>query len=83
MYNTKDITTPKDEDRVYKDYYWYCKEGDPKQSLFWLDVPQCNRNKRILEIHKESGPQKTFIEEGKFEIVFIELAYAPQINFKT
>lgn len=77
-FHTIDVTIAKDQCIVYKDYYWLCKNGDPKQALMYSKSPQCNRNKAVLEYGLENFPiYKKAASEG-YTITFIELAYIPQ-----
>lgn len=74
-YNLRDIVTPKSGLVVYTNAYWWCKNGDPKQALFFNDSPQCNQNKRILEW---SGGRDLYKGVEGLEIVHVPVAYVPQ-----
>ena len=74
-YHTIDITLPIQGRVVITNQYWFCKDGDPKQAMFYGNSPQCNRNKGILE----RLLQYTIDNSGwNVEIVFFEIAYRPQ-----
>lgn len=45
-----DVTTAKHGYEVFVNMYWLCKDGDPKQALFYKGIyPQCNRNIKVIE----------------------------------
>lgn len=75
---TIDVTVPIDQCVVYKDYYWFCKNGDPKQALMYFKSPQCNKNKKVQDVLGEKYDVfKQVIAEG-FTVTFIALAYVPR-----
>lgn len=75
-YRTIDVTIPKSFSSVRKDYYWLCEDGDPTKALIFNQTPQCNQDKRISE-WVLNGAYKA---HNNIQIVFIELAYIPQID---
>jgi hypothetical protein len=75
-YHTIDVTIPKSMLVVRKDCYWLCEDGDPTKALFCHQTPQCNTDKRIAE-WVLNGAYKA---HDNLQIVFIELAYVPQID---
>lgn len=74
-FNTKDVTEPKEGLVVYKDAYWFCVDGDPKQALFFGKFPQCNKNKNVQDWMMK---QDQYAKQGNLQIVLIETAFVPQ-----
>jgi hypothetical protein len=73
-FNIKDITEPKQGYIVYKDHFWLCVDGDPKQALFYKDMPQCNADKRV---HEWALKTENYVGFSNLQITFIALAYLP------
>lgn len=76
MRNTKDVTVPKDNLIVYKDYYWLCEEGKPQNACFFGSSPQCNKDKRVAEMVLNN----CYADAKCISIIFIEIAYVPIRN---
>jgi hypothetical protein len=76
-FHTIDITVIVDQAVVYKDYYWLCKDNDPKQALMFGKSPQCNKLKNILEYSLRSHTKYKKLAEEGYTIVFIQTAYIP------
>lgn len=75
-YHTVDVTIPKSYSTVRKDHYWLCEDGDPTKALFHNQTPQCNKDHRIAEwVFKNA-----YKAHDNIQIVFIELAYVPQVD---
>lgn len=77
IFNTKDVTEPKDGLVVYKDAHWLCVNGDPKRALFYGNSPQCNRNVKVSEWTLK---QDQYAKRGDLQIIYIETAFVPQSN---
>ena len=76
-FNTKDITTPKTGLEVNARSYWLCEDGDPKKALFFGDAPQCNTNKRIVELLLSTLFYQAM---NNLQIVYVEIAYVPMMD---
>ena len=35
--------------QVFRDYWWWCVDGDPKRALFFCGSPQCNFKQELAE----------------------------------
>lgn len=75
-YRLVDVITPANGKVLLLNCYWLCKDGDPKQALFYNDTAQCNAHKSIPIRMKEYSTEKTGWD---LEVVFIETAYKPNI----
>lgn len=76
-FSTIDVTKPI-SGRVITDSYWLCKDGDPKQAVFYKEkYPQYNRQKEIIDrgvdlVEKEAN--------CTIKVVFIKVAYSPDYH---
>jgi len=77
-YYTEDVESPLSGRVVMKNVYWLCKNGDPKQAIFFNGAPQCNKYQQIPERMLDYTKTKTGWSIG---IVFFETAYRPQVSF--
>jgi hypothetical protein len=73
-YYTEDILTLKEGKVVKLNRYWLCKDGDPKQAIYYNGTPQCNSNIKIPERLLKYTISNTGWNVG---IVFVECAYTP------
>jgi hypothetical protein len=57
-YVTRNVVDPKGVVQVYKNFWWWCEDGDPTKALFYVGLlrgrrdigsPQCNANQEIAE----------------------------------
>jgi hypothetical protein len=80
MYFEQDVLEPTHSIvSVYRDYWWWCVEGDPKRALFWrssdrdrVGHAQCNHSKECAEaVGKRLG------HDTRATLVQIPLAFAP------
>ena len=68
-----DATTPNHSDIVFKDYYFWCVDGDPKQLIVYKRFrPVGNQHE---EVAMEFTTHKKFIKGTK--LVKIPLAFVP------
>ena len=77
-YKTLDVVTPKEGRVLICDTYWLCKDGDPRQAIFYNDVVQGNKHKSIPDRLLEYTRKRT---GWNIEVVFIETGYRPQVKF--
>ena len=78
MYYTRDVTEAKNGDVAYVGYWWLCREGDPKQAIFYhTGAPQCNQTREIVDgeiglgrIQADAYPDA--------QVVFIPTAFVPR-----
>lgn len=77
-YKTVDVATPTEGRVLVRDMYWLCKDGDPKQAIFYNETAQGDKHKSIPERMLEYTSEKT---GWGIEIVFLESGYRPQVNF--
>lgn len=77
-YITHNVLDPTGIVQVYKDYWWWCVDGDPKKALFYrpgrrgFGSPQCNSNKTISErVGKNLGHDK------RAQLIQIPVALSP------
>ena len=77
-YHAIDVTNPDQGRVVMKNMHWLCKDGDPKQAIFFNSSAQCNRHIQIPERLMEYTKKKT---GWNIEIVFLETSYRPQVDF--
>lgn len=75
-YKLIDITKVENGRTVMKEKFWLCKDGDPKQAIFFNQTAQCNNHKQIPERMKDFTAKKT---GWNVEIVFVEIAFRPNI----
>lgn len=75
-YNTVDVETPINGRVFIMDTYWLCKDGDPKQAIFFKQTTQCNKHLSIPERMLKHTKEKTGWD---IEVVFMPVAYRPQI----
>lgn len=75
-YKTVDVATPLSGRLLMTDCYWLCRDGDPKQAIFFNDTAQCNKHKSIPERMIEFTERRTGWSVG---VVFVPFAYRPQI----
>jgi hypothetical protein len=77
-YIYRDVTDPKGIVQVYRDYWWWCKDGDPKLAMFYrpwnrgYGSAQCNSNKVCAEV-----VGKSLGYESIASLVQIPLAFVP------
>ena len=77
-YSTIDVTKPVYGRKVITGSYWLCKDGDPKQAVFYKEkYPQCNTQKAIIERGIELAEKEA---NCTIKVVFIEVAYAPDYH---
>lgn len=74
-YKTIDVETPREGRVLICNMYWLCKDGDPKQAIFYNGTAQGNKHKSIPERMVNFTEEKT---GWNIEIVFIENGYRPQ-----
>lgn len=77
-YRTVDVSNPIEGRVVMKAMHWLCKDGDPKQAIFFNGTAQCNKHIQIPERVLEYTKAKTGWD---IEIVFLETSYRPQVDF--
>lgn len=77
MYNLRDITTPVEGLVVRKDAWWACKDGDPKQAIFYGKAPQCNSMRSVIEWGLGRDQWKPI---QNVQPVFVEVAFIPDRN---
>lgn len=71
-YYTEDVTLCNEGRTVALNRYWLCKDGDPRQAVFYRNTAQCNRVKEIPERLKAYTEKAT---GWNLEVVLIEVAY--------
>ena len=74
-YHTIDVTQPVQGRVVMTNQYWLCKDGDPKQAIFFDETAQCNGHELIVKRALEYTIKKS---GWNVEVVFFEVAYRPQ-----
>jgi hypothetical protein len=64
--------------QVYRNYYWWCVDGDPKRALLYkphrsqIGAPQCNANETLARAVGER------LQHDKYAmLVKLKLAFAP------
>lgn len=70
-----DITKPIHGALVYLDSYWQVIDN-AKQAIFYKDVPQCNRHKKIAEM--VGCARRDDISDhfnGEFKVIHVPIAY--------
>lgn len=80
MYIRRNVIDPKGIVQVYKNYWWWCEDGDPTKALFYkatekwrsTGAPQCNANE---DIARSIGARLNYGENIK--LVQIPLAFEP------
>lgn len=73
-----DIITPKPGLVVGGPSYWMCKNGDPKQALFFGKSAQRNTNKSVVEHLLKSNPIYAKLEG--IEIVYVEMSFLAPVD---
>jgi len=54
-YVERNVVEPTGVVQVYRDFWWWCAEGDPKRALFYVrdvrdvGLPQCNLSREICK----------------------------------
>lgn len=76
-YKTIDISTPINGRVVVVKKYWICVDGDPAKAITYDDNPLCNAHKSIADRMLNYTKEKT---GWNVKVVFIELAFRPQID---
>lgn len=77
-YIYRDVTDPKGIVQVYRDYWWWCKNGDPKHAMFYrprsrgYGSAQCNSSKACAE---GVGVQLGYPDVA--QLIQIPLAFVP------
>lgn len=74
-YHTIDVVTPFEGAIVVLNTYWLCKDGDPKQAIFFGTTAQCNKSEAIVDKYLQYTRDKS---GWNVEIVFLEIAYRLQ-----
>lgn len=76
---TRDVTQPDGIVQVYRNFWWWCVDGDPRKALFYCprgrrDVgsPQCNQSEAVA---KRIGEDLHYVECA--QMVQIPLAFVP------
>ncbi len=75
-----DVVNPDGIVQVYRDYYWWCIDGDPRRALFFGNSikegrPQCNYNEDLAKyIGLKLGHDKIA------KLIQIHLAFVPWEN---
>lgn len=78
QYKEVNVIEPNGVVQVFKNYWWWCVEGDPTRALFYApgkrDVgsPQCNFNHALALRIGES-----LAHEQRAKLIQIPLAFAP------
>lgn len=68
----RDIVTPFNGAIVMMDYWWLCKNGDPRMAAFYKKVyPQCHHKCFVVKNHE-------FSKDENLVPVFIKIAYCPR-----
>ena len=65
--NLTELVKPKDHHEVYLDRWWITHPENG--ALFWGDIPQCNRDRRI--------PEMMVKQHTGHEVQLIPVAYIP------
>lgn len=72
------VLEPAGEVQVYRNYWWWCVDGDPKRALFYarrkheVGSPQCNFNKAVAEV-----VGKKLEQDSIAQLIQIPLAFVP------
>lgn len=77
-YNLVNVFDPIGGRVVMKDMHWLCKDGDPRQAIFFNSTAQCNKHVQIPERMLDYTKDQT---GWNIEIVFLETSYRPQVDF--
>lgn len=72
VFELRDVTKASTGKIVYSNYYWICKDGDPKQALYYGDAPQCNLNEDLASKYADILDKKLNYSVSP---VFLEIAY--------
>lgn len=79
VFNTKDITTPKEGLVVMENKYWMCEDGDPAKALFYGNHPQCNQNENVIKYALKEEASMNYAKGFKnLQSVFVKTAFVPQ-----
>ena len=84
-YIERNVIDPTGIVQVYRDYWWWCVNGDPTRAIFYImgfgqreiGSPQCNANKSVCEIVNANNHMN--YPEGT-ELIQIPLAFVPWKN---
>ncbi len=78
-YVAVNVVDPSDVVQVYKDFWWWCLDGDPTKAIFYkcnirggIGSPQCNSNKEIAET-----VGKRLKHNERAQLIQIPLAFVP------
>lgn len=81
QYIERNVIEPTGIVQVYKNYWWWCVNGDPTRAIFYkgmysriIGSPQCNANKRICEMVNANNRMN--YPEGT-QLIQIPLAFVP------
>ncbi len=85
VYIERDVIHPSGIVQVYKDYWWWCVNGDPTRAIFYcykgkypyarrMGAPQCNADKRICQMKNADNCMN--YPEGT-QLIQIPLAFVP------
>lgn len=77
-YVERNVTNPSGIVQVYKDFWWWCMDGDPTRAVFYtagrrgIGSPQCNSNRAVSErVGKNLG------HDLRAQLIQIPLAFCP------
>lgn len=77
-YKERNVVEPSGIVQVYRDYWWWCVEGDPTRALFYAPhkketgSPQCSISEAV--VRSVGG---TLGHDKRAQLVKIPLAFAP------
>lgn len=77
-YITRDVVNPKGIVHVYRDFWWWCVDGDPTKAIFYRrgqrgpGSPQCNSSQMIAQ-----GVGAVLRYPAEAKLVQIQIAFAP------
>lgn len=78
-YATRNVLEPKGIVKTYRDFWWWCVDGDPKKAIVYKpsrygEYPQCNSSEKCARVVGEKLLSE--YPEGA-QLIHIPLAFMP------